>query len=358
MKRLIKAFFGGQRNIDRIRRLQHRLSLAWLQLAVRSRFLTRFHYAFISDAFDCEARAVIAGHLSFAENKLGKEPVNYFLRRAIHRLEKGLIMEPRRDVFATDYIEDTVVAYQNSLDRDGLTDELGWATDVLKKYFSIVGPNKNIDRARTQFNKLQVASEKEENSSPFPYDSRESQPVSFQDIHDLSQKRRSVRWYQDTPVPRSDIDDAIAVALQAPSACNRQPYRFMVFDDRKSIAEVGKLPGGVKGFEHNFPVLIALVGRLRAYPHPKDRHVIYVDGGLAAMAFMFALETKGLSSCSINWPDIKAKELAAAKTLNLDEDERIIMFISVGYARSNGLIPYSQKLTLTEARTYNPELTP
>lgn len=357
MKSLIKAFLGGQKNIERIRQLQHQLTLVWLKLATRSRFLARFHYAFISDAFEREAQAVIAGHLSFTKNKLGEEPVNYFLRRAIHRLEKGLIMEPRRDVFATDYIEDAVVAYENSLRRDGLTDELIWAGDVLKEYFSIAGPNKNIDQARARFDELWAQSEQKDERSPFPYDSRASQTVSFQDIHDLSRKRRSVRWYQDTPVPRRDIDDAMAVALQAPSACNRQPYRFMVFDDPTSIAEVGKLPGGVKGFEHNFPVLIALVGRLRAYPLPKDRHVIYVDGGLAAMAFMFALETKGLSSCSINWPDIKAKELAASKMLNLDGDERIIMFISVGYARSDGQVPYSQKLTLKETRTYNPTLT-
>ena len=148
------------------------------------------------------------------------------------------------------------------------------------------------------------------------------------------------------------IDKAVEVAVQSPSACNRQPYRFVVFDDPASVAQASRLPMGVAGFDHNFPAIVAVVGRLRAYPHVRDRHVIYIDGALAAMSFMFALETQGVSSCSINWPDIPEREEAAAKLLKLDPDERIVMFISLGYAADTGLVPYSQKLSLEEARSY------
>ncbi len=37
------------------------------------------------------------------------------------------------------------------------------------------------------------------------------------------------------PVERSKIDRAIAVASQAPSACNRQPFVFRVFDDPELV---------------------------------------------------------------------------------------------------------------------------
>jgi len=172
-------------------------------------------------------------------------------------------------------------------------------------------------------------------------------------MRQLAMKRRSVRWYQqDRPVPREVIDKAVEVAVQSPSACNRQPYRFVVFDDPASVAQASRLPMGVAGFDHNFPAIVAVVGRLRAYPHVRDRHVIYIDGALAAMSFMFALETQGVSSCSINWPDIPEREEAAAKLLKLDPDERIVMFISLGYAADTGLVPYSQKLSLEEARSY------
>jgi nitroreductase len=356
VKKIIKNIVGGQQSIDRVLRVQGQLSIFWLRLAYRSRVMIRIHYCLFSGAFDQEAKAVIAGHLQFYRNQSGNEYTNYFLRRVIHRLEKGLIMDPRREVFATDYIEDAVNAYVQSLKKNGKTDELIWATDVLTQYFEVTGQHPAIERAKNTFQQLDRQTRTSSDRFPFPSDSSVPSYVTYDDMLALAKKRRSVRWYQNKPVPREDVDDAIAIALQSPSACNRQPYRFMVFDDPESIADVGTLPGGVRGFEHNFPMLIALVGRLRAYPHPRDRHVIYVDGGLAAMSFMFALETKGLASCSINWPDVRSKELAAAKKLNLENDERIIMFISVGYARNDGMIPYSQKLSTREAREFNPNL--
>ena len=50
--------------------------------------------------------------------------------------------------------------------------------------------------------------------------------------------------------------------------------------------------------------------------------------------------------------DSPEREEAAAKLLKLDPDERIVMFISLGYAADTGLVPYSQKLSLEEARSY------
>ena len=36
---------------------------------------------------------------------------------------------------------------------------------------------------------------------------------------------------QDLKVPREGIDQAMRAAAQSPSACNRQPFEFRVFDD-------------------------------------------------------------------------------------------------------------------------------
>ncbi|WP_353961444.1 nitroreductase family protein [Mycolicibacterium tokaiense] len=74
---------------------------------------------------------------------------------------------------------------------------------------------------------------------------------------------------------------------------------------------------------------------------------------LAAMSFIYALETMGLSSCAINWPTWSPRRSAMAKLLGLEPDERVIMLIAVGYADPEGLIPYSQKLALDRVRSYN-----
>ncbi len=346
-------------SVRKLKQYQGQLSLAWLRALSRSALMRRIHYAFFSDAFDREARAVIGGHLQHEENQSGAESVNYFLRRAIHRIEKGLIMQPRRDVFAVDYITQTVDSYRDSLVGTVDRDEVSWAHDVLKTYFETTGNHPVISAARTAFQQLEspyscASSLRHPETERVPFSAyMHTPPVDFESFTALCMRRRSVRWYQDRPVPREVIDNAVAMAVQSPSACNRQPYKFMIFDDAESVAQVSELPMGVAGFSHNFPAMIAVVGRLRAYPHVRDRHVIYIDGALAAMSFMFALETQGVASCSINWPDIPEREDAATKLLRLDADERIVMFISVGYAAEEGLVPYSQKLSLEEARVYS-----
>ena len=52
-------------------------------------------------------------------------------------------------------------------------------------------------------------------------------------------------------------------------------------------------------------MIIVIVGELDAYEYDRDRHLIYIDGSLAAMTFMLALETLGLSSCPINWSGVE-----------------------------------------------------
>lgn len=346
-------------SISRLKQMQGQLSLAWLRALSQSSALRRMHYAFFSDAFDREARAVVGGHLQHEENQSGVESVNYFLRRAIHRIEKGLIMQPRRDVFALDYITQTVDSYRDSIAGTVDRDEISWAHDVLKSYFETTSDHPVIKAARAAFEQLPspyscASSLRHPDAERIPFTAYVNAPsVDYQAFSELCMRRRSVRWYQDRPVPRDAIDKAVAMAVQSPSACNRQPYKFLIFDDPASVAQVSELPMGVAGFSHNFPAMVAVVGRLRAYPHVRDRHVIYIDGALAAMSFMFALETQGIASCSINWPDIPEREHAATRLLRLEPDERIVMFISVGYAAQEGLVPYSQKLSLDEARVYS-----
>ena len=60
--------------------------------------------------------------------------------------------------------------------------------------------------------------------------------------------------------------------------------------------------------------------------------LVYIDGSLAAMQLMLALESLGLSSCSINWPDVEERERQLAKILGLAYQERTVMLLAVGYA--------------------------
>ncbi|WP_372595423.1 nitroreductase family protein, partial [Actinotalea sp.] len=162
------------------------------------------------------------------------------------------------------------------------------------------------------------------------------------------------RWFLDKPVDRELIDRALAIGRQSPSACNRLPYEFLVFDDPELVKKVGSIPFGAAGYYEQIPTLIVVKGRLDDYFSPRDRHVIYIDASLASMAFMLGLETLGLSSSVINWPDFEPLEAKMAKTLGLAPHERVIMLMAVGYADPTGLVAFSQKKDLDVIRTFNP----
>ncbi len=335
-----------------------RLAGAFLRRAPARGWAALVYYTFLVRSFRREQRAAFAGkkeHLVAA----GVDPVRFTLRRNIHRLEKALIMRPRRSVFARDYIGETVAAYRKVLESDRTNDarvlELKWFGDVLTQYFDAVGEDSTVDQARQEFRTLHPLPTCEPSSAPYSRATLESQPcpVSFEQLHELFRRRRSSRWFLDRPVPRELVDQAIVAALQAPSACNRQPFEFRVLDDPELRRTVARIPAGTAGFADNLPMVIVVVGKLNAYFDERDRHVIYIDGALASMSLMLALVTLGLASCPLNWPDVEVRELAMERALGLRAWERPIMLIGVGYPDPTGGIPYSEKSPLAVMRRYN-----
>jgi len=55
---------------------------------------------------------------------------------------------------------------------------------------------------------------------------------------DLLQSRRSVRSFLDKPVEREKIIKCLEAARLAPSACNSQPWKFVVVDDKKLLEKL------------------------------------------------------------------------------------------------------------------------
>jgi nitroreductase len=326
------------------------------QLVMCSQWLQLFHELCIGKSFRREVLSVYAGFKAHRKLEKGDGGRVFALRRNIHRIEKGLIMSPRREVFALDYIDETVAAYvelMRECEREYAA-ELKWFHDVLSEYFNATTSHAVIDEARVKFEKAELNSSSSVQASvPMARQEYELADISYEDFYKLCKQRRSVRWYRDDPVPRELVDKAIAAAAQSPSACNRQPFEFRIFDQKEMVKKVSAIPGGTVGFSHQFPMMVVLVGKLSAYEFVRDRHLIYIDASLAAMSFMFALETLGLSSCSINWPGIESIEREMDTALGLEPYERPIMLISVGFAAEGGLIPFSEKRGLDELRRYN-----
>lgn len=307
------------------------------------------YYLVFSRRFDREHLAVLQGRLSYARSlkKMGQS--SPLLRRNVHRLEKGLIMRPRRSVFAESFILETVRCFKAAQVTPGFSEsELRWARDVLDQYFGVVGSSPIVEAARTDYEVDGPATRAqalaaEKSFSPYPASLLPDSDITFDELFALFTRRRSTRWYQDKSVPETIIHRAVAAASLAPSACNRQPFRFVVANDRNAATRIAECAGGAAGFADQLPALIVVVGDLSAYPFERDRHLIYVDASLASMQLMLAAETLGLATCPINWPDVDRAETCLQRNLPLPPHERVIMLIAIGFAEASGGIPYSKK---------------
>jgi nitroreductase len=358
MRRFLKKYLPSNWVVW-IKSLLHSFDILVLRIFSKSSITSSLYYAFISSKFQREHQGVILGKLAYEKSLRENGQPRYHLRRNIHRLEKGLLMRPQKDIFGTDYIVETVDAYEKIKESSSLlydqNVELIWAHDVLVKYFSTVGSQSEIDQAKRKFLEINKSQQISQDCIHVPYkkEASEKSSVAFDDFLLLTKQRKSVRWFQDKPVSREVIDKALVAASMAPSGCNRQPYEFRIFDNIETVHDVASLPGGAVGFKDNIPAIAVIIGKFEAFFDERDRHLIYIDSSLAAMSFILALETLGLSSCAINWPDIKDAEKKITIKLQLKPEERVIMLIAFGYADPERLVAYSQKKSIDDLRRYN-----
>jgi nitroreductase len=343
--------------------LRARGQLLSLWFFSRSRFLSSLYYCFFSRQFAREHHAVLNGRLAFArEQGMGKNS-STLLRRNIHRLEKGLIMQPRKALFALGYINATIGAFElAAANKNHDESELKWAGDVLGEYFNAVELDKLDAQLKIRFDRARLGASSEQDSSsqncspliitqqssaqqsvPYTFASKIQAPVSSDAFLALCKQRRSVRWFEPKTIERELLEQAVNMAALAPSACNRLPYQFYIADDKAQSQRLIEIPLGTQGFAQNVPCTIVVTADLANYPTERDRHLIYIDGSLAAMQLMLALETLGLSSCPINWPDIERCERKMVKALDLPATVRPIMLMAVGYGHADGKIPFSHK---------------
>lgn len=344
-----------------IRKIANKFNLYLYKILSLTKILAIPFHVIFSHFFDREIFAFTKAIERYNSKINQVQHSNVLIRRNIHRLEKGLIMENRRPVFALDYIQETVESYalvMQNLEKVSLEiGEIRWAHDVLAEYFKESDPsNAFIQRIKQQFENLPAPDAHGQSEQFIPYESKKRAAIkipTYDEMLNLSRHRRSVRWFKDKRVPREDVDKALAAAILAPSACNRQPFKYRIFDDPVMTKTIANIPFGTSGYADFLPMVVVIVGDLSEYFSSRDRHTIYIDASLSAMAFMYALETLGLSSVAINWPDFGLLETKMKKTLNLKYYERPVLLIGVGYAKEEGKIPYSKKKPLESLRSYN-----
>ncbi|NOY74924.1 MAG: NAD(P)H nitroreductase [Kiritimatiellaeota bacterium] len=152
---------------------------------------------------------------------------------------------------------------------------------------------------------------------------------------ELLRHRASCRSYLDREVEDWKLDNCLEAARLAPSACNKQPWRFKIVKDldlRARICADGLLPGLPMPWLAEAPVIVVVCSEENIVTHtlaPLVSGVKYqlLDLGIAGEHFVLAATVQGLATCWIGW----FKEKRVREILRLPRRLKIVSLISLGY---------------------------
>ena len=176
------------------------------------------------------------------------------------------------------------------------------------------------------------------------------------EVYRIIYERRAVRKYKNLELDRESIEAIVDAGRMAPSAINRQPWRFYVFDKKEDIALLEKevLKASVKGIlKSGFKNVLKSVASSLHLAHgidfPKSKNPIFhgapavvfisaprdnewacLDIGMCAQNMMLAAKSKGLDSCPIGL----GKYLEGTKVyskLNIPDTEKVHLALIFGY---------------------------
>lgn len=144
--------------------------------------------------------------------------------------------------------------------------------------------------------------------------------------------RHSMRQFDSKIINIEDIKKAIKIAQKAPTACNRQASKVYLYTDKEINAALGELIAGNTGFQQEVQNYLVVTADVSAFYDTFERNQVYVEAGLFSMALVEALHYYGIGSCILqNGEYYKKNRKFKDICKNIPENERIILFVAIGY---------------------------
>ena len=153
-------------------------------------------------------------------------------------------------------------------------------------------------------------------------------------------ERRSIRKFQDRPVPHELLTEVVETARFAPSWKNTQIARYIVVEDREKIAKIATEECTL-GFTYNIKVMAAAPAIVLltyvtghsgyekdgSFTTPKGDRWEMFDAGIAAQTFCLAAHEKGLGTVIMGIFD----ESKVSEVVDIPEGQTIAAVIPVGF---------------------------
>lgn len=139
--------------------------------------------------------------------------------------------------------------------------------------------------------------------------------------------RVSIRKYEDKPVEKEKILQILKAGMQAPSACNQQPWEFYVVTDKEKILELSKATP-YSGCAAGAPVVIVPVYRKEGLP---VQDMAQIDMSIAQENIWLETDALGLGSVWIGIAPLKDRMALVHDILKLPENVEVFSLFALGY---------------------------
>lgn len=150
---------------------------------------------------------------------------------------------------------------------------------------------------------------------------------------DLARKRSSIRSFTDQPVSKTMLNEILEAGCLAPTACNLQPFRFIVVQKKENLAALAACYPG-DWFKESTLVIAVCTQPEKGWKRSKydGRSYTDVDAAIAADHMTLAATDLGLGSCWIGAFDPEA----ARKTLGVPSTSEPLILLAFGHPNETG----------------------
>lgn len=168
----------------------------------------------------------------------------------------------------------------------------------------------------------------------------------FSAFDQFSNSRHSIRNFSGE-IKTGQIEEAIRLAQNTPTACNRQPIRVHIIENKALISKAFEIQNGNRGFGHLVDKLLVITADISSYQDSEERNLPYVDGGMYTMNLLYALHFNKIAAIPLNWCRTKEDDLKMRKVISIPDSEIIIVFVGCGN------LPDDFKLAISKRYNYN-----
>ena len=140
------------------------------------------------------------------------------------------------------------------------------------------------------------------------------------ELYQCIRSRLTVREFKPDPVPERVIRRMLQAARWAPSARNRQPWNFVVIQNRDTLAQIGSIASS-GGFIGGAPLAVAVVMDRGGRPE--------FDAGRSLQQMELAAWSLGVGGCVAG---VRGEENDKVKELlSIPDDKELVAMVAFGY---------------------------